>query len=139
MNALGRPGRRGWALLWACAGPSQRAAFRFEFPETVEVLLGRVHRVVYSVERHVKEERVGAVVANKLHGFPRKQLGGVLAVFENLGAVPPEVVVIHGARIAPIITMRVIIDASGMKAKEAIEAVSVGYGVGGRSQVPLPD
>ncbi len=94
---------------------------------------------MYSVERHVEEEGVRAVVTNELHGFPREQLGGVLAIFEYLGAVPPEVVVIHGTRIAPIITMRVIIDASGMKAKEAIKTVGVGYGVDGRSQVPLPD
>ena len=83
---------------------------------------------MHAIERHVAGRTDSAVlIADELHGLAREQFGGVLAVFEDLGAVAPQVVIVDGARLAPVIAVREIIDAAGVKAEETVEPVRVGH------------
>ena len=94
---------------------------------------------MHAVKWHVEEERIRGVIAHELRGLAREQFGGILAVFKNLGAVPPQVVIIDGARLAPVIAMRIVVDTTGMEPHEAVETVGVRDRAGRGSQMPLAE
>ena len=79
------------------------------------------------------------MIAHELHRLAREHFGGVLAVLEDFRAVAPQVVIVRHARLAPVVAVRVIVDAARVETEEAVEAVRVGVGLRRLAQVPLAE
>ncbi len=107
--------------------------------ETVHVFLGRVHRIVNRVQRRVEKKWLPARRGDEIGRFFSEALRQVLPVFEDFVTIAPEVVEVGARGITPVEAMRVIVDASFMKAIVIIEAVRVGHCFRSASQVPFAD
>src|SRR5262249_22304698 len=81
---------------------------RGERRKTGLVLVRGMHWIMRSIECDVGEERLVAALQYELRRLIGDPLGQVLAIFEDLGTISPEIMVVDVPRLSPIITVRVI-------------------------------
>ena len=91
------------------------------------------------IEGHVGKERAGTTIADEVGRLAREEFGGVLSILEDFGAIAPEVMIIGDARLAPVVAMRVVIDAARMESEEAVEAVRIRICLGCVTQMPCAE
>ena len=103
----------------------------------IQPLLLGLQRVVRDVDRPVEEEGLPAIPRpDELLGFAQGLLGEEPPLVVDLLSVAPEVVDIGAA---PVIEMRVAVDAPAQESPEIVEAPVVGGIFGTGAQVPLAD
>src|SRR5262249_19573134 len=98
-----------------------------------------MHGIVRRIERHIGKERAATLIADELRRLAREQFRGILPVLEDFGAIAPKVVIVRYARLAPVVAMRIVIDAARMESVEAVEAVRIRIRVGCRTQMPFAE
>jgi len=99
------------------------AALFWQVFEATDVLRWRVHGIVGRVVSEKEKERLRAGAADKLLCLGGKPFGEVLAILKNFGAAAIEIVEVDAAWFAPIIAVRVEVDASRMETIKSIKTV----------------
>jgi hypothetical protein len=116
-----------------------RAPFGRQRGKPLHIPFRRMHGIVRRIERHVGKERAGTMIADELRRLAREHFRRVLSVLEDFAAIAPQVVIVRDARLAPVVAMRVVIDAARMESEEAVEAVRIRIGLGGVTQMPFAE
>ena len=99
-------------------------------------LVGRLERIVRPVDGPVDEERLGLVPRDEALALVHHHVPEVFPVPPDLLALLPEVVPVGSD---PVEKMGIVVDASAHMAEGIVEPLTVGHGLGGIAQVPLPN
>jgi hypothetical protein len=93
---------------------------------------------VNRVERRVKEEGIRPFLTDELNCLLADALRQILPILEDLFTIAPEIVEVRTLRLAPIVAMRVIIDAAFEKPVKIIEPCAFGTVSGVLPKCHLP-
>jgi hypothetical protein len=105
--------------------------------EALENLWWYVHRVTNGIEGGVEKKWLPAPAGNKTGGFFANARSAVLAIFEDLIAIAPQIVEIHHLRFFLVLVVGIIIRTALVKTVKIIEAMGVGHSLWRAAKVPI--